>query len=87
MGERRSFWQRLFGNRGGSSLSPRQERVMRYIIDRMDDNVPLQQVLQEDYVRRTCSRAEVERIVGSPEFVEAARERLGEDFRSEEFKL
>jgi len=87
MGERRSFWQRLFGNRGDSSLSHRQERVMRYIIDRMDENVPLEQVLQEDYVRRTCSRAEIERIVGSPEFVEAARERLGEDFRSEEFKL
>ncbi len=87
MSERPSFWQRLFGNRGDSSLSQRQERVMRYIIDRMDENVPLEQVLQEDYVRRTCSRAEIERIVGSPEFVEAARERLGEDFRSEEFKL
>jgi hypothetical protein len=50
--------------------------------------VPLQEVLQEQYVRRHCSRAEVEQIISSPEFVEAARERLGESFReSEEFRL
>jgi hypothetical protein len=49
---------------------------------------PLQQVLQEDYVRRNCSRAEIEQIISNPEFLEAARERLGESFReSEEFKL
>jgi hypothetical protein len=45
-------------------------------------------VLQEDYVRRNCSRAEIEQIISNPEFLEAARERLGESFReSEEFKL
>ena len=87
MGERRSFWQRFFGRTGTSSLSQRQKRVLLYIIGRMDENVPLQQALQEEYVRRTCSRAEVEQIISSPEFIGAARERLGESFRSDEFKL
>jgi hypothetical protein len=44
-------------------------------------------VIREDYVRRNCSQAEVERIVSTPEFIEAAREHLGESFRSEEFRL
>jgi hypothetical protein len=38
-------------------------------------------------VRRNCSRTEIDQIISNPEFVEAARERLGESFReSEEFK-
>jgi len=87
MSERRSFWQRLLGRTGTSSLSQRQEKVLQYIIGRIDKNVPLQQVLQEDYVRRNCSQEEINQIVSNPEFVGAARERLGESFRSEEFKL
>ena len=53
----------------------------------MENDVPLQQVLREDYARRNCSKAEVEQIVSSPEFIEIARVRLGESFGSEEFKL
>jgi hypothetical protein len=87
MSERPSFWQRLFGGAGSSSLSPRQQKVSDYIIGRMEKDVPLQQVLREDYVRRNCSQAEVEQIISTPEFIETARERLGESFRSEEFEL
>jgi hypothetical protein len=87
MSEQRSFWQRLFGGTGSSSLSPRQQRVSDYIIARMEKDVPFRQVLREDYVRRNSSQAELEKIVSSPEFIETARERLGESFRSEEFRL
>jgi hypothetical protein len=87
MSEQRSFWHRLFGRTGTSSLSPRQQKVSDYIIGRMEKDVPLQQVLREDYVRRNCSQAEIEKIVSSPEFIESARVRLGESFRSEEFRL
>jgi hypothetical protein len=87
MSERPSFWQRLFGRTGGSSLSPRQQKVSDYIIARMEKDVPFRQVLTEDYVRRNSSQEEIERIVSSPEFIETARERLGETFRSEEFRL
>ena len=87
MSERPSFWQRLFGRTGSSSLSPRQQKVSDFIIARMENDVPFRQVLEEDYVRRNSSQAELERIVSSPEFIEAARERLGETFGSEEFRL
>jgi hypothetical protein len=87
MSDKRSFWQRLFGRTGGSSLSLRQQKVSDYILARMEKDVPFRQVLREDYVRRNCSQAEVERLVSAPEFIESARQRLGESFRSEEFKL
>jgi hypothetical protein len=85
MGERRSFWQRLFGGRG-SSLSQRQQKVLRYVIARTNEGVPLREVLEEEYVRRNSSQAEIDEIVRSPELIEAAREQLGESFRSSEFK-
>jgi hypothetical protein len=86
--QRSSFWQRLFGRgTGGSSLSQRQQKVLGYMIGRLDKNVPLQEVLREDYVRRNCSQQELEQIISNPEFVQAARERLGESFRSEDLKL
>jgi hypothetical protein len=87
MSERQSLWQRIFGRTGTSSLSPRQQKVSDYIIGRMEKDVPFRQVLREDYVRRNSSQAEIEKIVSSPEFIESARERLGESFRSEEFRL
>jgi hypothetical protein len=86
MTERRSFWQRIFGGRGSSSLSQRQEKVLHYIIGRIDEGAPLQEVLKEEYVRRNSSEAEVEQILRSPELIGAAREQLGESFRSDEFK-
>jgi hypothetical protein len=85
--QRSSFWQRLFGGDRGSSLSQRQQKVLGYMIGRLDKDVPLQEVLREDYVRRNCSQQELERIISHPEFVQAARARLGESFRSEDFKL
>ena len=86
MTERPSLWQRLFGSRGTSSLSQRQEKVLQYIIGRINEGAPLQEVLQEEYVRRNCSQAEIEQIIRSPELIGAAREQLGESFRSDEFK-
>ncbi len=87
MSEQRSFWQRLFGGDRGSSLSQRQQKVLGYMIGRLDKNVPLQEVLREDYVRRNCSQQELEQIISNPEFVQAARARLGESFRSEDLRL
>jgi len=87
MSEQRSFWQRVFGRRGSSSLNQRQQRVLHYIIARMGEGAPLQEVLKEEYVRRNCSQAELERIISSPEFIEAARKNLGESFRSEDLRF
>ncbi len=86
MSERQSLWQRIFGGRESSSLSQRQEKALQYIIGRINEGAPLKEVLQEEYVRRNCSRNEVEEIIRHPELIGAAREQLGEAFRSEEFK-
>ena len=87
MTEQPSFWQRFFGRRRTSSLNQRQEKVLHYITGRMNEGAPLQEVLQEEYVRRNTSRSELEQIVRSPELIGAAREQLGESFRSDEYKL
>jgi hypothetical protein len=53
----------------------------------MGVDAPLQEMLKEEFVRRNCSQAELERIISSPEFIEAARKNVGESFRSEDLRL
>jgi hypothetical protein len=78
---RRSFWARLFG---GSGESPREQRVLEYIVHRMNEGASLHDVVEEEYVLRNATQAQREDIVSNPRIVEAARERLQEAFRSGE---
>ncbi len=78
-GERRSFWNRLFG---GSRSSAREEKVLQYIIHRIEKEAKLREVVQEDYVRRNATSDEVKQICSNPRLVAAARESLGHDFSS-----
>ncbi len=79
MAERkRSFWDRLFG----PARSNREEKVLEYIIHRLKDGATLQEVLQEDYVRRNATPAEVTDILENPRLVEAAGEQLRDEFSS-----
>jgi hypothetical protein len=78
-GERRSFWNRLFG---GSRSSAREEKVLQYIIHRIEKGAKLGEVVQEDYVRRNATSDEVKQICSNPRLVAAARESLGHDFSS-----
>ena len=78
-GERRSFWNRLFG---GSRSSAREEKVLQYIIHRIEKGAKLGEVVQEDYVRRNATSDEVKQICSNPRLVAAARESLGQDFSS-----
>jgi hypothetical protein len=77
----RSFWDRLFGR---SHHSAREERVIEYIIHRLGEGASLQEVVEEEYVRRNASPAEVEEICSRPELVQAAREHMEQDFSSGE---
>ena len=80
-GERRSFWDRLFSS---SQKSAREERVLEYIIHRVGEGANLQEVLQEEYVRRNASSAEVQEICANPRLVAAARGQMAQDFGSGE---
>jgi hypothetical protein len=61
-----------------------EEKVLRYIIHRIDEDADLHQVLQEPYVRRNCSQAQIGEIMSSAELVHAARKHLEQTFRSGE---
>ena len=76
---RRSFWDRLFGT---SNRSERQDKVLEYVIHRIEDGANLREVLQEEYVRRNATTEEVQRILENPRLIEAAGEQLREDFSS-----
>ena len=69
---------------GDPSRAEREEKVLRYIIHRIDEDAALHQVLKEPYVRRNCSQLEIEEIQSNPELVHAAREHLQKAFRSGE---
>ena len=62
MTEQPSFWRRFFGRGATSSLNQRQEKVLRYIVGRMKEGAPMQEVLDEEYVRRNTSRSELGRV-------------------------
>ncbi len=74
--------QFFFG--GNPSRAEREEKVLRYIIHRIDEDADLHEVLEEPYVRRNCSQAEIEEIQTNPELVHAAREHMERAFRSGE---
>jgi hypothetical protein len=75
----RSFWDRLFNV---AEYSGREERVIEYILHRLEDGAPLADILQEEYVRRNASPEEVDEICARPELVHAAREHMALDFSS-----
>lgn len=77
--EKRSFWKRIFG---GQTRSPRQERVLEYIVHRVDAGANLNDILDEEYVLRNLSRGERDQISSDPRVVEAARERMQKDFKA-----
>jgi SepF-like predicted cell division protein (DUF552 family) len=67
---------------GNPSRAEREEKVLRYIIHRINEDADLHEVLREPYVQRNCSQAEIDEIESSPDLVHAAREHLEQTFRS-----
>ena len=75
--KRESFWDRIFSS---THNSEREELVLEYITHRLGDMVPLEEIVQEQYVRRKASPEEIEDILDNPRLVEAARKKMEEDF-------
>jgi len=82
--EQRPFWEILMFGRQHGPRAQREEKVLQYIIHRIDEDAGLQEVLQEPYVRRNCSQAEIDEIASSADLVHAARKHLERTFRSGE---
>ena len=77
--QKRSFWDRLFGT---NNRSGRQDKVLEYVIHRIEDGANLREVLQEEYVRRNATTEEVQSILENPRLIQAAGEQMREDFSS-----
>jgi hypothetical protein len=82
MAKVRSLWGQLFLS--SPAQVEHEEKVLQYIIHRIDQDADLHQVLQEPYVRRNCSQAEIDEILSSADLVHACREHLERTFRSGE---
>ncbi len=82
MAKARSLWGQLFLS--SPAYVEHEEKVLHYIIHRIDQEADLHEVLQEPYVRRNCTQAEIEEIVSSADLVHACREHLERTFRSGE---
>ena len=80
-GEKRSFWARLFGS---SANSAREEKVLEYIVHRINEGTSLQQAVEDEYVRRNATQSQIDDILSDPRLVEAARERMQQAFASGE---
>jgi hypothetical protein len=69
---------------GSHVRAEREEKVLRYVIHRTNEGAPLHDVVGEDYVRRNCCQAEIEKIIQDPELIHACREHLWQTFGSGE---
>lgn len=78
---KKGFWARLFESRRSSA---REQKVLDYIVHRVNEGANLQNVLEEEYVRRNASRNEIDEISSNPQVVEAARESMKQEFESGE---
>jgi hypothetical protein len=77
--EKKGFWARLFGSQGPSA---RERRLLEYIVHRLNEGANLHDVVEEEYVRRNASQSQIDEILSNPKVVEAARERMQQDFSS-----
>jgi hypothetical protein len=82
--EQRPFWDRIMFGRHHGARAEREEKVLQYIIHRVDEDADLHDVLQEPYVRRNCSQVEIDEIIMNPELVHHCREHLEHVFASGE---
>jgi hypothetical protein len=82
--EQRPFWEQLMFGREHGPRAEREERVLHYIVHRLNEEAHLHDVLQEPYVVRNCTQEEISEIVRNPELVHACREHTEEFFHSGE---
>jgi hypothetical protein len=82
---REQVFEKMFGKLfGGSGRTPREERVREYVAHRLSGGAPLEQVLQESYVRRNCSHAQIDAIIRDPRVIYEDRMGLERFFENEE---
>ena len=79
--DNQSVWNKLFGSHYKDK--EQQQRVREYIVHRIGKGVHLRDVLQEEYVQRNTSPAQIDDILQDPALLEATQTQLREYFSSE----
>ena len=74
-----SFWDKIFSR---PHHFERERKVLEYISHRIGEGAHLRDVVQEEYVRRHASPAELDEILDNPKLIETAHEKMREDFSS-----
>ena len=77
--EKPSYWTSIFSLPHDPD---REQKVLEYICHRVGEGAHLGDVVQEEYVRRNASQAEIDDILDNPRLVEAAHEQMRNDFSS-----
>ncbi len=77
--EGQSFWDEFFSR---SHHYEREQKVLEYICYRIGEGAHLGDVIQEEYVRRNASQAEIDDILENPRLVETAHEQMRDEFSS-----
>lgn len=77
---REGFFERLF--RGNSRMA-REDKVREYITHRVRQGASLSDVLQEEYVRRSCTQDELDEVIQDPRLIHEERELLKRLFGSD----
>ena len=80
--QKKSFWARIFG----SGESAQEQRALEYIVHRISEDGRLEDIVEEEYVRRTLTPEQIDDVVSNPRIVEAAHERLHKAFSSGELE-
>lgn len=75
---RKGFFERLFA---GSPRAARENKVREYIVHRTCHGALLNDVLQEEYVKRGCSQNELNEILRDPRLIREEREELQRFFK------
>ena len=81
--EKRSFWEKLLSG-DPQYQDEREQKVLQYMIHRVNQGAHLRDVIGEEYVRRNASQQEIDDLLEEPRLIEAAHKRMQEDFSSGE---
>lgn len=82
---REPSFKKLFGNLfGGSGRLSQEDKVRQYVAHRLGHGAHLAKVIREEYVRRNCSREEIDEIIRDPRLIHDDRASLQRFFESDE---
>ena len=60
--QKKSFWARIFG----SGESAQEQRALEYIVHRISEDGRLEDIVEEEYVRRTLTPEQIDDVVSNP---------------------